>query len=108
GLEASRDEFHIATAAIASASTAIAGSKYERKPAGAGGFVAGGPDTGGGAPVTGSGVATGGNGIGGVTWNGLSDGVRSSVGARRPPAGESKPASCWRNTDKSSSISLMC
>jgi len=67
GVEELRDEFHIAIAAIASASTAIAGSKYERTPEGAGAFDAGGPDTGVGEPVTGSGVATGGSGIGGVT-----------------------------------------
>ena len=61
-----------------------------------------------GADGDGVGVATGGSGIAGVSSYGRSDGVRNTVGAARPVAGESMPASCCLKTARSSSISFMC
>src|SRR4051794_41475020 len=94
-------EFHMAIAAIASASTAIAGSRYERMPEGAGGLDAGGPEAGigipppgVGIPVTGSGVATGGSGIGGGARKGLFGGGGRLGGGGRAPAGGIQAPNC--------------
>src|SRR4051812_21324653 len=105
GADGDRDEFHMAMAAIARASTAMSGRMYERTPAGAWGFDATGAGAGVDGPVRGSGVATGGSGIGGVTGNTRSEGVRSSVGARRPPAGGTLPAGRRRKTPPAGSHS---